>query len=471
LDNEDAYVLSYWASLGELHLRTGKLQLAESELLEAVRRIEKNEDSLSSEADILTWQRDTSGVYRTLLEIYSENYRDGAKSFAFLEWYRAEPLRLIRSRQQHKIPLVSQNGSRSGSPLVFSAQEHALEPGRAVITWASLPDGLAVWLLDSNGVHFSWLNVSAALLRATVNRFTRLCADPFSDINAIDRDAHQLYDWLIRPMETNLKGTNRLVIEPDESLTLVPFQVLETPTDRYLGDLFEIVESPGLAYSQSLRPVTAMSAHNAILAVGNPLPTNLDPEEFSSLPEANLEAHDIAAKFDRHHLLTGTEATLSSVTNMLPDAEIFHFAGHAVSGTRGMGLILASGAKNTYEAGLLGETQLHTLDLANLKLVVLSACETAVSDEGLVDPSSLARIFMRAGVPDVVASKWRVDSQASSDLMNQFYTHLLHGEAATDALKEAEHDLRFKPGTDHPYYWAAFSIFGGSVKKRSFPSP
>jgi CHAT domain-containing protein len=61
----------------------------------------------------------------------------------------------------------------------------------------------------------------------------------------------------------------------------------------------------------------------------------------------------------------------------------------------------------------------------------------------------------------VVASKWRVDSQASSDLMHDFYTRLLQGKPAADALNEAEHDLRSKPETSHPYYWAAFSIFGG----------
>ncbi|QNI31738.1 CHAT domain-containing protein [Alloacidobacterium dinghuense] len=457
-----AYVVSHWASLGELHLRTGKLQLAETELLEAVRLIEKNEDSLSSEADILTWQRETAGVYRALLEIYSENYRDGAKSFGFLEWYRGEPLWLVvRSRRQPGVPSIAQGKSSSGLTSVFAPREYALKPGDAVITWASLPNGLAVWLLDSNGVHFSWVNVSAASLLATVTRFTRLCADPSSDPNAIDRDAHQLYDWLVRPVETNLKGSARLLVEPDESLTFIPFQALKAPDGRYLGDLLPMVESPGLAYSQILRPATAVSAHNAILAVGNPLLTDPDLTEFTPLPEANLEAHDVAAKFDHRHLLTGTDATLTKVKEMLPQVEIFHFAGHALSGNHGSGLILAPEAGNADEAGLLGETQLRGLELANLKLVVLSACETAVSNEGLVDPSNLARVFMRAGVPDVVASKWRVDSQASSDLMHDFYTHLLQGQAASNALKEAEHDLRSKPETSHPYYWAAFSIFGG----------
>ena len=461
IHNEYAYV-PYWAALGELHLRTGRLQLAETELLEAIRLIEKNEGSLSSEADILAWQRDTSRTYRTLLEIYSANYRDGPRSFAFLEWYRAEPLRLVlRSRRQHDLPFARQNSSRPGSTSFFPPLGYTLNPSDAVITWASLPSGLAVWLVNRNGVHFSWVNVTARSLSATVTRFTRLCADPSSDRTAIDRDAHQLYDWLIRPMETSLGGSVRLVIEPDDPLTLVPFQALKTPNDKYLGDRFAIVESPSFAYSQILRPAGPVSAHNTMLAVGNPQLGKLNLEELAALPEADTEAHDVAARFDRHHLLTGTEATLTNVTQMLPSAEIFHFAGHSLSGARGAGLILAPEAGNTYETGLLGETQLQTLELANLKLVVLSACETAVSDEGLVDPSSLAHLFMRAGIPDVVASKWRVDSQASSDLMHQFYTHLLEGKTAVEALKEAENDLRSKPETSHPYYWAAFSIFGG----------
>ncbi|MBV8438476.1 MAG: CHAT domain-containing protein [Silvibacterium sp.] len=460
INNEYAYV-PYWASLGELHLRTDRPQLAETELLEAIRLIEKNEDSLSSEADILTWQQDTSRIYRSLLELYSESYRDGTKSFAFLEWYRAAPLRLvIQSRRQRRPPLARLNSSGSGSTSVLPPQEYRLKPRDAVITWASFPDGLAVWLLDSNGVHFSWVNVTAELLRVTISRFARLCADPSSDPIAIDRDAHQLYGWLIQPVEAKLEDSGRLVIEPDGPFTLVPFQALKTADDRYLGDRFAIVESPGLAYAQTLRPAKTVSSHNAILAVGNPVLQSLDMQELAPLPQADLEARDVAAEFVRHHLLTGTDATLANVTQMLPGADVFHFAGHSLSGTRGAGLILAPEAGNAYETGLLGETQLRGLELANLNLVVLSACETAVADEGMVDPSNLVRLFIRAGVPNVVASKWRVDSQASSDLMHEFYARLLQGKPATDALREAEQQLRSTPETSHPYYWAAFSIFG-----------
>jgi CHAT domain-containing protein len=35
----------------------------------------------------------------------------------------------------------------------------------------------------------------------------------------------------------------------------------------------------------------------------------------------------------------------------------------------------------------------------------LSGCETGVANQGLADTESLVRVFLRAGVPNVVASK------------------------------------------------------------------
>jgi CHAT domain-containing protein len=93
---------------------------------------------------------------------------------------------------------------------------------------------------------------------------------------------------------------------------------------------------------------------------------------------------------------------------------------------------------------------------------VLSACDTAVADGGLNDPGSLVRLFLRAGVPQVIASKWSVDSAASSELMENLYARLLDGYSVEVALAQAERVLRSRKETSHPYYWAAFSEFGGA---------
>ena len=195
-----------------------------------------------------------------------------------------------------------------------------------------------------------------------------------------------------------------------------------------------------------------------ILAVGNPLLSGAD--RLRSLPDADKEARDASLRFSRYHLLTGNEATMTNVLQWLPQAEVFHFAGHTLTQGRRPGLLLASGESD--KTALLGEEELRPQQMKKLKLAVLSACDTAVADGGLDDPGSLVRVFLRAGVPQVIASKWPVDSAASSELMENLYARLLDGDSVELALARVERAMRSKIETSHPYYWAAFSEFGGA---------
>ena len=58
----------------------------------------------------------------------------------------------------------------------------------------------------------------------------------------------------------------------------------------------------------------------------------------------------------------------------------------------------------------------------------------------------------------MVASRWNVDSASSAVLMSAFYNNLISGVTAPQALASAEADLRRQNA--HPYYWAAFDMFG-----------
>jgi CHAT domain-containing protein len=100
--------------------------------------------------------------------------------------------------------------------------------------------------------------------------------------------------------------------------------------------------------------------------------------------------------------------------------------------------------------------------MKKLKLAVLSSCDTALADAGLEDPGSLVRLFLRGGVPQVIASKWHVDSAATSQLMDDLYSRIIDGDSVELALAKVERAMRSKTETSHPYYWAAFSEFGGS---------
>jgi CHAT domain-containing protein len=105
-------------------------------------------------------------------------------------------------------------------------------------------------------------------------------------------------------------------------------------------------------------------------------------------------------------------------------------------------------------------------DIYNLRLgadlVVLSGCETAlgreVRGEGLV---GLTQGFLYAGAGQVVASLWRVEDQATAELMSRFYRALLseHRTPAA-ALRLAQLAIRDDKRWRSPYYWSGFVLQG-----------
>ena len=99
-------------------------------------------------------------------------------------------------------------------------------------------------------------------------------------------------------------------------------------------------------------------------------------------------------------------------------------------------------------------------------LAVLSACETGkgriVSGEGIV---GLTRAFMLAGAPRVLVSLWKVDDLATQALMIEFYRRWRPKDGAermdaATALREAQAVVRKNPKWKHPYYWAAWVLWG-----------
>jgi UDP-glucose 4-epimerase len=90
------------------------------------------------------------------------------------------------------------------------------------------------------------------------------------------------------------------------------------------------------------------------------------------------------------------------------------------------------------------------------------ACETALGSEirgeGLI---GLTRGFLYAGAPRVVATLWKVDDRATSEVMKRFYEAMLkRGERPAAALRSAQAAMSKTKGWDAPHNWAAFTIQG-----------
>jgi hypothetical protein len=111
--------------------------------------------------------------------------------------------------------------------------------------------------------------------------------------------------------------------------------------------------------------------------------------------------------------------------------------------------------------GFVGLQDIYNLR-APVDLVVLSACRTGlgkdVRGEGLI---GLTRGFMYAGASSVVASLWKVDDEATAELMKRFYTNMLRGGMTpAEALRAAQNSIRDEPQWSAPYFWAAFTLQG-----------
>ena len=191
-------------------------------------------------------------------------------------------------------------------------------------------------------------------------------------------------------------------------------------------------------------------------------------DDLVRLPESRAEAEAIAGLVEepaRLLALDGAARRALVVDGTLDDYRVLHFATHGFihpNAPELSGLILSrfDGEGRPIDSFL----SLHDaarLDLA-AELVVLSGCHTAlgrqVRGEGFV---GLARGFMYAGAPRVIASHWQVRDQATAQLMARFYRALLLEDLpAAKALRAAQLEQQESRRFRDPYYWAAFSLQG-----------
>lgn len=192
-------------------------------------------------------------------------------------------------------------------------------------------------------------------------------------------------------------------------------------------------------------------------------PTLVQPLFYAKLELANLrgvtapEATYLAANFD---------ASRTQLLNTdLTQFAILHIATHGYLDPvrpENSGLMLSTvDRRGRPQNGFVNLRDIYSLR-APVDLVVLSACRTAVGKElrgeGLI---GLSRGFMHAGASSVVASLWKVDDEATAELMKQFYQNMLEkGMTTSAALRAAQDTIRRKPGWQSPYYWAGFSLQG-----------
>jgi CHAT domain-containing protein len=250
---------------------------------------------------------------------------------------------------------------------------------------------------------------------------------------------------------------DEFVIEPDQLLETLPFSALVDRQGKFLAEKADLSFSAGLLYLRLPNAKSTLRAQSRALVVADQ--SSHPGIDLPRLPDAESEARLVTGIFKNSIVVRGGESVISTVEKELPQVELFHFSGHAVLDANSSRLII--GTEQNGGVGVLGAEQIQRIRLKNTRLVVLSACSTAQGPVGVFsDSDSVARSFISAGAWQVVASRWPVESRATAQLMDTFYRSILDGRGTSRALTHAQIQLLGSKDKSHPFYWAAFSVFG-----------
>jgi CHAT domain-containing protein/predicted negative regulator of RcsB-dependent stress response len=336
--------------------------------------------------------------------------------------------------------------------------------------------------------------------------------------------AVMLSRMLLGPAASQL-GRKRLAIVADGGLQYIPFTALPAPSsgnDKWrksgaepqplLVD-HEIVSLPSASTLATLRRETAgrKPAEKSLAVLADPVFTGDDTRVRRNVSKAGAKEKTRSADSDEMDIvsqqmtrsgretgligaeggfgrLLSTRREAAAILALVPERErrqaldfeasrttalrpelseyrVVHFATHGLLNNvhpELSGIVLSL----VDEAGRPQDGFLRLQDIYNLKLsadlVTLSACQTGlgkeIKGEGLI---GLARGFMYAGAPRVVASLWKVDDLATAELMKLFYQRMLKdGLPAGAALRTAQLELSSQKRWASPYFWAGFVLHG-----------
>jgi CHAT domain-containing protein len=348
------------------------------------------------------------------------------------------------------------------------------------------------------------LKITEKMLRKQIEELRKLIqrkgeekAGPEDGNEAIEtRDAgltaheRELYDLLLKPAESIIASSQRLLLVPDGPLQVLPFAALKLKSGHYLVEWKPVHTAVSATVyaelkrerpSKSDKPVDVAAFGDPLYppiaqaAVNSTQGGTVDGEvrsamergfNLSRLPFSRAEVQGIVGLFAGHELqYLREQATEEHAKALGKNVRYIHFATHGLLDERfplnsSLALTIPSKPTEGQENGLLQAWEIFEQVRVDADLVTLSACSTGLGQElngeGLI---GLTRAFQYAGARSVLASLWSVDDYRTMQLMKRFYAELHAGTSKDVALQTAQSQLLHSSAKD-PYYWAAFSLTG-----------
>ncbi len=405
------------------------------------------------------------------------------------------------------------HSDQTKEPVTYSVQqiqELILEDDQTMLLEYFLGDQASyVWAITHNGVKVFDLPKAEVITDAVRKVYDVISTEPANDTDSrLNKATAELGEIVLGPLAGQLNAS-RVIVVADGALNYVPFQLLPAPSGKRepLVANYEVINTPSASVlgqirqeKQNRRPSSSILA-----AFGDPVfasnyaqfknstssevlaavktdkaepwrrawrdielsADSLDPSVIQPLIYSKFELRNLRDIAGPGSLVArGFDASRQVLENTdLSKYAILHFATHGLLNPNspelsGFFLSMVDTA-GKFQDGFISMQDVYSLH-APVDLVVLSACRTGlgkdVRGEGLI---GLTRGFMHAGASSVVASLWKVDDEATAELMKHFYSNMLQkGMRPAEALRTAQNTLRQNPQWESPHFWAGFTLQG-----------
>ena len=475
LENNDQYLEDIY---GQFERNKSNLIISKLQEKSQFAQIQELPDSLS-------FERQSALKRISFLEaaIDEEKYAENTNSQA-IEEYNDE-LFYWRDREERISNFIKENFSQFYSwrmdqfiPSLSQIQSELLSSDEVMYHYHLTEQKLFYFRIDKDEISLESRDIDNEFY-SRLKRFLALCYDPTSSLEEYLSTSDYLVSILGLEAET-LKQYNKLIIVPDQLLSLLPFEVLAMPSEtkpQGYDQIDYLVKNLSVSYANSsslLSLQESASKFRDIQAVAF-APTYDDVTAdfrgidtvragLGSLVWTEAEVNNLGNYFETTAFL-GDDASEQNFLETAADYAIVHVAGHGLINDQSplfSKLVFSPSSKDSLNDGFVNTRELFDLQIP-AELVVLSACNSGygglVNGEGVI---SLANGFFYAGSKSAIMTLWQANDESSAATMSYFYKNLSEGMAKSEALRMAK--LQFLEEADqlrsHPYYWAHFVVNG-----------
>lgn len=438
---DDIISQSAW-QVGKLYQQQGDRSQAIAAYTEAVKALKALRSDLAAiNSDVqFSFRESVEPVYRELVGLLLANQPSQAELMQARE--------LIESLQVAELD----NFFREAC-LDKTTQIDQVDPTATIIYPIILRDRLAVILSQAGKpLRYYLAQASQTEIEQTLDNFL-VALNPVSDSKDRQRFSQQVYDWLIRPAETDqaFKDSKTLVFVLDGKLRNIPMAALYDGK-QYLIEKYAVALSPGL----QLMTAKSLQQDKIKALIGG---ISESRAGFSALPAVESEVKQISQTVPSLMLLNQKFTNQALADRMkFNQANVVHLATHGQFSSR---------LEDTYLLTWDGQVNINELSEllksrggnSAIELLVLSACDTATGDDRAV--LGLAGLAVKSGARSTIATLWPVKDKAAEMLMTRLY-HQLRQRNITkaEALRQAQINLIRQTDFQEPFFWSAFVLVG-----------